>query len=623
MGRRKKSQNKEIAERENKEPLSELLSAIKSDDDKLFSELVTQNKSYLNLCFGRFPLLSLCYLYKSKKIAAAYEKSLLNFTAYVYADEDYESYRLFRKYAKRCLRFYISDKNLVTPLEMLAMRGDSLYLSEKYGDAQKDAKTVNRIRDIYRMLHSQDIDITSASIAIKRKPLSRKQKYRIFAAVIAATLISALCGASWWGFSALGGRGTAESPYEIMGEKQLKTAIGKDAHIALAKDFSLTEKWEPSDFKGSIDGNGHTVFVKKNMAKGFVKTLEGKLENINFVFEDFDMQITENTALVAKTNNGLITNVNIKVSGKFVTNIAAGTEGAPVQPTYLSLLAYENNGEITDCKVDAKVFYKNTGGNDTFLSGIVSLNNGIIKDCLAVEGGEFLTDTVDTAAIAAENKLNATVSGCANYAEVSQSTANANWLPNVGGIVLSNYGTVTDCINNGSISAVSTATEKVLNVYAGGVVCINTEKIIKCKNDADISAQSQNFNIYAGGVAALNSGSIDNSCAYGKISVEAVGEGAFLFAGAIAGSLSGGVTNSYAAATFHSVGQNVYLGGIIGVAEYFSALSSNNYYVGQSNITYGVASILSGSYVYAGADSGVTKVTSIDEIKAVEGVYWG
>lgn len=622
MGRRKKSQNKEIAERENKEPLSELLSAIKADDDKLFSELVSQNKSYLNLCFGRFPLLSLCYLYKSKKITAAYEKSLLNFSAYVFADEDYESYRLFRKYAKRCLRFYIFDKSLVTPLEMLAVTGDSLYLIEKYGEAQKDAKTINRIRSIYRALHSQDIDITSANIAIKRKPLSKKQKYRIFAAVIVATLIAALCGASWWGFSALGGIGTAERPFRVTGEKQLKAAIEKGAHIKLAKDFALTGKWTPSDFSGTIDGNGHTVFVEKNMAKGLIKTLEGKLENINFVFEDFDMEITENTALVAKTNNGLINNISVRVRGKFVTNVPPGTEEEPAEATYLSLLVYENNGEIKNCQADAKVSFRGIGA-DAFLSGIASLNSSVIKDCSAVKGGEFLTDTVDAAAIVVDNKEAATVSGCVNFAEVSQSTANANWMPNTAGIVLRNLGTVTDCINNGSISSISTVAEKVSNVYAGGVVCVNKYKIIKCKNNANISAKSQNFNIYAGGVAATNSGSIDNSCAYGQISVEAVGEGAFLFAGAITGSLSGGVTNSYSAATYHSSGKNIYLGGVIGLADYFSALSNNNYYVGQANVTYAVAGILRGTFVYEGADSGVTKVETIDEIKAVKEVYWG
>ncbi len=619
MGRRKKSQNKEINILGKKEPLSQLLDAIKSDDEKLFTEMVTQNKSYLNLCFGRFPLLSLCYLYKSRKIAAVYEKSLLNFSAYVYVDEDYDCYRLFRKYAKRWLRFYILD-NIVSPLEMLAVMGDSLYLVEKYDDSQKDTKTVNRIKNIYRTLHSQDIEITSASIAIKRRPLNTKQKYRIFAVAVVAVLIAALCGASWWGFSALSGKDTAENPYRVAGEKQLKAAIEKGAHIVIAKDFILKKQWQPSDFSGSIDGNGHTVFVGTNMPKGLFKTLEGKLENTNFVFEGLDMKITENTALITHINNGYIGNLNIKVKGKFVTNAPAVSEDEPSPAIYLSLLAHENNGEINRCQLDANVSVTGEGGHDAFFSGITSLNSGIIKGC-STKAGKFLTDTVDVAAIVAENKLGATVSQCINNAEVSQSTANTNWLPNVGGVVLHNYGTVTDCINNGALSAVSTASETVLNVYVGGIVCINSNKIIKSKNNSGISAKSQNHNIYAGGVAAFNSGSIDNSCAYGTISVEASAmEGPFLFAGAIAGSLSGGVTNSFALTTYSSVGQNVYLGGIIGVADYFSA--NNNYYVEQPNVAYGIAGILSGFYVYGGSDSGITKVTSIDEIKAIEGVYW-
>ena len=46
----------------NEEKQKQIFEAIKNDDLNLFKSLVLSN-SDLNLCFGRFPLLSLCYLY--------------------------------------------------------------------------------------------------------------------------------------------------------------------------------------------------------------------------------------------------------------------------------------------------------------------------------------------------------------------------------------------------------------------------------------------------------------------------------------------------------------------------------------------------------------------------------
>ena len=56
-----------------KQKLLKLFEAIKRDDVKSFS-FVMQSNSDLNVCFGRFPLLSLFYLYESYKILDKYYK---------------------------------------------------------------------------------------------------------------------------------------------------------------------------------------------------------------------------------------------------------------------------------------------------------------------------------------------------------------------------------------------------------------------------------------------------------------------------------------------------------------------------------------------------------------------
>ena len=66
-----------------------LLQAIKNDDTKAFAALMdkTQCGGYR---FGRFPVLSLMYLYKSRKLLSAYEAQFLEITNYKVVDEPIE-----------------------------------------------------------------------------------------------------------------------------------------------------------------------------------------------------------------------------------------------------------------------------------------------------------------------------------------------------------------------------------------------------------------------------------------------------------------------------------------------------------------------------------------------------
>ena len=56
-----------------KEKLEELFVAIKEDNLVSFSSVMLSN-SDLNIRFGRFPILSLLYLYRSYSILSKYEK---------------------------------------------------------------------------------------------------------------------------------------------------------------------------------------------------------------------------------------------------------------------------------------------------------------------------------------------------------------------------------------------------------------------------------------------------------------------------------------------------------------------------------------------------------------------
>lgn len=598
----------------------EILSAIKSDNIDLFKKIIEQKRGYLSLCYGRFPILSLCYLYKSSKITKEFEKALSSITTYTYIDEDYEVYKKFRSYAKRCLRLYLLEKAVVSPVEMLAVMEESVYLTEVYPNLTKNEKAKENIAKIYRINHGQIIEQTRDSIIIRKKRLTRFQKIIIMTAIITASVMILLSGSLWATFNVVYGIGTDDNPYRISNENQLIRAIekGKNSY-KLTQDITLSNVWQAKEFSGSLDGNNHTIFVKDKMINGLVTDLSGKIENLNFTFNDLEMDIAINTGLIVYTNNGVINNIRVTLKAVF-------SEVAEEEDVFFSCIAYENSGEINDSEVNADITFNGNGISDTYLSGIASINNGTVNNCATTETSKFITDTVDVSGIVTDNSAEGVVSGCVNNAQLKQTSASDNWLPNVGGVVLRNQGEVSDCFNYGNLTAISTATEKKLDIYVGGVVCINNGRVIKSKSSADITGSSNNFSIYAGGVASFNNTAnsvIDNSCSYGKISLSTQNEeGIFLFAAGVVALTRGAVVNSYSVASYNIDNENAFVGGIAGVADYFTALSQNNYYVKQLNVEFGTASILVGNTIYPGSDTGAISQTDLEQLKGKE-VYWG
>ena len=95
----------------------EIFNAIKSDNLVLFSSYFEE---YKNISFGRFPLLSLCYLYNSKKLIKNYKKTLVSVNSYVVIDEYVDIYKKFYAVDGRNLRHYVYG-DVVSPVEMLAI----------------------------------------------------------------------------------------------------------------------------------------------------------------------------------------------------------------------------------------------------------------------------------------------------------------------------------------------------------------------------------------------------------------------------------------------------------------------------------------------------------------------
>lgn len=618
MGRIKKSKNKEIKANASK-ALPTLLDAIKSDDLILFSRLITEKKQLLHLCYGHFPILSACYLYQSKKIVKEYEEKLSSISNYDIVDEDFEVYKKFKRYAKRCLRLYYLNYNIITPLEMLAIINDSYYLKQVYNDFPKPVKVRNNIATIYKTLHNQDIDTQSDTINIKRKRLSKLQKVCAIVAIVFTSLILGVSISAWKGVHLVYGKGTIDAPYNIYNEKQLISAFkNDDTHYNLVKDITLTKKWNANDFKGHFDGDGNKIYVNNLVTKGFVNELSGDLKNVEFIFSPLSLDITEDFSLLVKTNNGLLQNISMDIKGDF-------HEKAEDDEVYFSLFVNENYGEINSCTINANVLINSDNEKNAFFSGFASFNYGNVLNCKTTLSSKFETDTVDLAGLVTVNENTGTVAHCINEAEIFQRSESELWNPNASGIALNNNGSITNCLNKGSIIAISKATDRNLSVYVGGIVCINNKTLFKCKNTGNIQGIAQAAQVSAGGIASLNNtefSKIESCSAGGKINISLdVETDGFIFAGGVAGFNHGNIEKSFSLATFESTNGTPFMGGIVGVANYYTATYENNFYIAQPNITYGSATLLLNNTLYLGTDEGVIKVENEEELQEVE-VYW-
>jgi len=491
-----------------------ILSAIKKDDVELFARLTQERKGLLSLCFGRLPLLSLVYLYRSVKIAAGFEKTLINIVSYTINEEDAESYRLFSIAARRALRLYVFGKSIVSPLEMLAVLGESERLYRLFEKTEKTEKIENNIVTIYRLLHNQSISYDNGKIVLRRLALSKTVKIAVWALVALACAMIILSGALWGTARTLFGSGEENNPVKIFGEAQLDAAIASgEGYFVLERDITLTTSGEYKDFSGTLSGKGHTVFIQNDALGSLFGTVSGRIEDINFVFADADYILTEDTSLLIDTNNGVIDNVKVSFNGTL--SISGDSE-----ELYVSGIASENNGELRDCVFSGVINVLGNGSTDSYLCGIAAVNNGELRGCVIANNSEFSTDTADVAGITIDNGEFGTMDACVNNAAIVQRTERL-WYPFAAGIALRNFGIVSECVNNGAVRIeAATTLENNRAAYVGGIVAVNSNRIENCKNSGNVLLETHSIVPYAGGIAGINNGVVSECVNYGIVIIE-------------------------------------------------------------------------------------------------------
>lgn len=605
-----------------------LLEAIKKDNLKEFVSLTEQDRSLLYLRFGRFPLLSLCYLYGSESIAEKAEPSLLGFSNYTYEDEDFDSYLKFREAAKRSLRLFPPDR-VVHPLEMLAVTNQAWKLSSVYSSTQKSYKTAETIRMVYKVTHGQEIEIGLDSISVKNNRTGKKELIFFIAAFVMAFVLLCLSTGAFWGFKEAFGGGDA--PYKVRSAKQFLLAAENNSDIILVKDIDFSDRAGLDSFKGTIEGNGKTITAETN---AFIKELEGKIFNLNVVIKPKNTHITEHTGLFVTVNKGEINNVKVSVKSDFTTEYEASENDTGL---FFSTMVYENKGTMTDCEANIVTHIKGDSGFDTCFGALAAVNSSTMTGCRTGEESIITSETADIAGIVSKNSANGTMFGCINNASVAQVTGNKGWLPNTSGIAMQNYGKITECVNYGGILSRSdyqaANNKEMLDVYAGGIASINHSRIQNCVNRGVVEGHATSFNVYSGGIAAVNN---KNAIIFGSVNYGGIlsrsdydaadgAESVVVYAGGISGLNSSSIQNCFNRGKVEgqSVSCNVYSGGIATVNSHGAIITSSANYGTIKVDSQNEKALMGGGGIAAWCEGNLEKSYSIAEMEGSEKAHFG
>ena len=481
-----------------KENLRGLFEAIKSDNEKLFTSFML-SKSDLNISFGRFPILSLCYLYGAEKILFKYERYLEPINKFEIVPEYFEIYKTFKRKAKRALRLYADKTQIVYPIEMLAILDQRKFIANKYKFLFKNEDILNNLKKIYNLNQKIEITATRENFEVEQKNLKLSQKIIasilsfVFVVFASFSFISIIISGNVFG------KGTKNSPIKISNEAEFITALLKgDKYYVLESDLTISKQVTVDRFSGTIDGKEFNVYMTANSSESLIKNLTGTIQNINFNYQINNEKIDKNYAFLAENNAGNIKNCSF--FGEINTTINSDKD------TFISGVVVENSGTIDTIDVALSANVSNAGQTNAYLSGIAGVNKagGLISNANTLSG-KFETDTVDLAGIAVENY--GTILNSSNAIELVQ-ISNKEWHPNCAGISMQNYALIDGCKNYAKISSKSTREtaeeEQEFHVYAGGIVCNNYKSILNSKNYGEIVGEGDVSLVFAGGIAALN-----------------------------------------------------------------------------------------------------------------------
>lgn len=615
----------------------ELYDSIKLDNLVLFSTYVIGNE---NISFGRFPILSLCYLFKAKKIIKKFKDKLNKISNYNVVSEVPEISFMFSKVAGKRLRLYVGG-DTVTPIEMLAILGKDKLVKKNFNEVFKSEITLKNLKIIYS-INGQSVELYNTNIKISKKKLTRYQKRKCVTALILSISILVVVLTSFVCTATVYGLGTTKNPFHITSERQLLKAFEKNKNYIIEKDIVLSNNIRVSKVNASIDGNNKTINISEITHNYIIEENNGTIKNLNVIYEGLESNIESDLSLFININNGVLDNINIKTGNINIVCVKNSNNDLKI-----SGVAITNNDTISNCKVEIMGKFTGTGNGDCYLGGIAVNNSGKIENCVIREQSNLETFEVDVCGIVCINEASGKVVGCKNYASIFQTCEDSGWSPNVAGVVLTNHGIVDSSYNYGDLKVTSNATSEEAkgNVFLGGIVAFNYGNITQSLNDANLDVYSKRIIVYCGGITAYSTYKVENQnmilptiggCGVdGNISITNEYEKGFVFAGGLSGYIYGSIINCYSLAGFTqgNTEDKYFIGTCFGSAylqyQIFSTVicleASNVYVLEQENVLYQMGSLINnGTIVSTGLDSNTANISTLQTREQIESqsVYW-
>ena len=495
-----------------------LLDVIINDDAAAFNALNGQARLE-KYRLGRFPVLSLMYLFSSKKILAEHEKEFIAVSSQwesFCAAEPASVLALFSKKAGKCLRLYFDA--VVTPIEMLLILDKTNKVKKLYPLVGVTDEVKSRLKAIYYIKYSLGIEFKDNGVLIDRKPLSRSEKKKIAVAVSAAALVAAVSVVTPVSVvSYLNKYGIAVSSAEQIDFTKQRT-------YALKSDVVIPRNYSVKSTACNIIGGGHKLVLEGGASLG---NFSGSMSNLTVetqgapiftscsgraVLKDItvsvsaDLDIKSDHAFVTVNNYGTLDGITVNVEG--TVRASSKDEGEElVLGGVAAYNAYSNSstyGKIKNCKVNYTSFYLE--GEKTVnasFGGIAGVNNGTVED--SVVSGSVEADTFDIAGACYVN--NSSLTRIESAVNLSQKSENEEWSPLVAGVVNENGGLVEYCKSTGSLSVTGADF-----AICGGIAGQSYGRTAYCYSSGDITVTAEYA--YVGGIYGMSRTASDNFYVY-------------------------------------------------------------------------------------------------------------
>ena len=232
----------------------------------------------------------------------------------------------------------------------------------------------------------------------------------------------------------------------------------------LANDITISGYWEGKNFKGNLDGNGHTIYLEEGVTikNGVFNGLWGSyVKNLNIIQKGSATYQARSSAIGVLTrgvnnNNVTISNVYIKAD---MSNI--NYDGmSPNVGAFVGQVLANNEGP----KANTSLLMENC----VFVGKIVKASTQLDRGTAAMVGGTSISGTY-TASI--------TIRNCINYGDISSGSPAGSMFgkptipdghENTEGAGIQSI-TISGCINYGDIEVTGASTKDFTVEHAGGL----------------------------------------------------------------------------------------------------------------------------------------------------------